>query len=65
MTRWAVVAQMVEHLAVNEVVPGSSPGDGAFRGDNYTRSSVSEYHLSRLQSLTPGVEQTSRSERTE
>ena len=24
----AVVAQVVEHLAVNEVVPGSSPGDG-------------------------------------
>jgi hypothetical protein len=26
----AAVAQMVEHLAVNEVVPGSSPGGGVF-----------------------------------
>ncbi len=24
----AAVAQLVEHLAVNEVVPGSSPGGG-------------------------------------
>jgi hypothetical protein len=28
LRRNAVVAQLVEHLAVNEVVPGSSPGDG-------------------------------------
>jgi hypothetical protein len=26
----AAVAQMVEHLAVNEVAPGSSPGGGVF-----------------------------------
>ena len=42
MTRWAVVAQMVEHLAVNEVVPGSSPGDGVDFSNNYVRSVDSE-----------------------
>ncbi len=29
----AAVAQMVEHLAVNEVVPGSSPGGGGCRAE--------------------------------
>ena len=58
----AVVAQMVEHLAVNEVVPGSSPGDGVFsrnnrRGvvDQFENSTVSyrgsRYHFGRALSL--------------
>ena len=53
-TRRAVIAQLVEHHAVNVVVPGSSPGDGAFR--NFTLRGVpSPSHLEIAKSEThPG-----------
>ena len=39
---------MVEHLAVNEVVPGSSPGDGVILPRQLHEELGSEYQLSRL-----------------
>ena len=32
-TKYSLIAQLVEHLTVNQVVPGSSPGRGAKFGD--------------------------------
>gem|GEM_PF-2605829 len=53
---------MVEHLAVNEVVPGSSPGDGVDFSNDYVRSVGSEHYCERNRAQE-GVEQTSHSTR--
>ena len=56
-TRRAAVAQLVEHLVVTQVVPGSRPGGGAFCVPARPVSSGRD----RTQSKHPGLEPASRS----
>ena len=45
-TKYSLIAQLVEHLTVNQVVPGSSPGRGAnFKGQKMLISDNAGYKL--------------------